>query len=82
VRTGANAKKVESQDGEQRVSDIKPKTETVEDTEREEAKKNETSEITRVRTAPAKLGSPKETADEWGQLLQLPLTHQFKSTRR
>jgi hypothetical protein len=56
----------------------KSKDENVDDVETEEGEKRETS---RIQTAPAELGNPKETADEWGRLFHLLLLPQFESKR-
>jgi hypothetical protein len=67
-RTRAKAKKAASKS--EVHLEIKSNGENVENAEKAGGKKNK---ITRVHTAPAKLGKPKEKTDEWGELHRSPL---------
>jgi hypothetical protein len=69
-RTRAKVKKAASKS--EVNLEVKPNGENVENAEKEGGKKNK---ITRVYTAPAKLGKSKEKTDEWGELHRSPLTN-------
>jgi hypothetical protein len=67
-RTRAKVKKAASKS--EVNLEIKPNGNNVENAEKEGGKKNK---ITRVHTAPAKLGKSKEKTDEWGEFHRSPL---------